>query len=127
MENSRTAIGQPVLVGERMAYQIYSRVWQGQVRYSARVGRPYISKKTGEQDVFPEFEDYTADDFVEAARAAKQHVSQLRQAAYQHRMYQEKAALANTAQPDAEQPASPVPEEPFADRQNGVRRGSESV
>jgi hypothetical protein len=85
MENDRKPIGNPMTVG-RVAYQLYSRRWQGRVKYSAKVGKVYVSKETGQVALIPEFEDYTADDFSHAVSLAKTELVQLTQAAFQQHL-----------------------------------------
>ena len=95
MDDSRKPkpLGQPVLVG-KMAYQIYSRVWDGRIRYLAKVGRPFVSKGTGQMEIIAELEDHAAADFLLAARMAKKQLRQLATQAFQQRLQEQQATFA---------------------------------
>ncbi len=66
-------IGNPVHVGE-LAYQLYRRTWQGRVIFGAQIGKPYVSKKTGEPMLLRSYDERHLDDVVSAARAAKKQI-----------------------------------------------------
>ena len=54
-------IGNPVYVGE-LAYQLYRRTWQGRVIFGAQIGKPYVSKKTGEPMLLRNYDEKYLDE-----------------------------------------------------------------
>ena len=71
-------IGNPVYVGE-LAYQLYRRTWQGRVIFGAQIGKPYVSKKTGEPMLLRNYDEKYLDDVMSAARAAKKQIATMKQ------------------------------------------------
>ena len=123
MDNQRKPIGQPVLIG-KMAYQIYSRVWDGQVRYIAKVGKPYVGKETGLFGIITELEDHTAADFLLAARQAKKELARLAAQAFQQRLQQQQATFSKSR--SASEPSNiPPPLPPAETSANGVAKAAE--
>ena len=66
----------PVYVGE-LAYQLYRRTWQGSIIFGAQIGKPYVSKKTGEPMLLRSYDEKCLDDVMSAARAAKKQIAKM--------------------------------------------------
>ena len=76
--SNEVQIGNPVYVGE-LAYQLYRRTWQGRVIFGAQIGKPYVSKKTGEPMLLRNYDEKYLDDVMSAARAAKKQIATMKQ------------------------------------------------
>ncbi len=83
-------IGNPVYVGE-LAYQLYRRTWQGRVIFGAQIGKPYVSKKTGEPMLLRSYDEKCLDDVMSAARAAKKQIAKMKQATAGQNAFQQLA------------------------------------
>ena len=77
--NNEVQIGNPVYVGE-LAYKLYRCTWQGRVIFGAQVGKPYVSKKTGEPMLLRNFDEKRQDDVTSSSRAAKKQIAKINQA-----------------------------------------------
>ncbi len=75
---NESIVGPPVQVGE-LAYQIYRRTWHGRVIFGAQIGKPYVSKRTGEPMLLRSYDEKHLDDVVSAARAAKRQIAKMKQ------------------------------------------------
>lgn len=92
MGNESTPVGPIVLVG-RAGYQIHSEVWNGKLRFHARVGKPFKKKETGERGIVSIMEADGTDDFVRAAEAAKHQLEHIRQADFQREVEQQASTV----------------------------------
>ena len=62
-----------------MTYQLYRRTWRGRVIFGVQIGKPYVSKKTGEPMLLRNYDEKYLDDVVSAARAAKKQIATMKQ------------------------------------------------
>ena len=102
-------VGEIVLVG-RAGYQIYSEIWNNRVQFTARIGKPFKKKESGERRIVAVMEAESTDDFLRAAEKARQQLEQIRQAEFQRDVEQqhgivEKASLQLVATTDETQAA----------------------
>lgn len=111
-------IGNPVYVGE-LAYQLYRRTWQGRVIFGAQIGKPYVSKKTGEPMLLRNYDEKYLDDVVSAARAAKKQIQAMKQGVANHYAVE---PLTRPEPPGPPQSSLEMPEEPHVhfDESRGV-------
>lgn len=78
MKQDRQPLGQPVDVAGGYGYQLYARVYNGTLRFSARVGKLWINRQTNEPAVIPEFDLYSAEHFRKSVTAAKKHLGEVK-------------------------------------------------
>ncbi|TWT37176.1 hypothetical protein KOR34_21230 [Posidoniimonas corsicana] len=83
MAQRKTTIGDMILVGA-VAYQLYSRIYYGQVEYYAEIGRPYTDKATGRTSIIPQMKAVATRDFLAAAEQAATKLEELRAAQFKH-------------------------------------------
>ncbi|QDV73194.1 hypothetical protein [Botrimarina mediterranea] len=83
MAQNKKPIGDMMLVGA-VAYQLYSRIYYGQVEYYAEIGRPYTDKSTGRTSIIPQMKAVATRDFLAAAEQAGSKLDELRSAQFKH-------------------------------------------
>ena len=82
MKQDRQPLGQPVDVAGGYGYQLYARVYNGTLRFSARVGKLWINRQTNEPTIIPELDLYSAEHFRKSVTAAKKHLGQVKAEAF---------------------------------------------
>ena len=109
MAQEKQIIEGPVQVGHKTGYQIESRMWNGTPRLSARVGKLYVNKSTGQPGILPEFDLYSFDEFLKAARKAKQRLDQV-----SAQMFHNQVANVIHQQQPAQSPQQPQWSQPYS-------------
>ena len=84
MAYQETPIGQIELVG-KVAYQLYSYVYYGNVKYRAKLGIPRHQKDTGETFIIPMMEDDSTRDYQAAVEIVAPLLEELRTAAFRQK------------------------------------------
>lgn len=71
-------LGEPVRVG-KCAYQLFSETWpDGNVRFFAKVGRPFEAKQTGRAGVLNKMYLGSVGDFIRAAQESEDRLEVIR-------------------------------------------------
>lgn len=92
MKKNKTPVGDMTLVGA-VAYQLYSRIYYGQVEYFAEVGRPYRDKTTGRTAIIPQLKASAINDYRVAVDQAASKLEELRSAQFKQTIAHDAQAI----------------------------------
>ncbi len=118
-QTQKQTIEGPIQVGPKTGYEIQSTLWNGKRLLSFRVGKLVPSKKhPGTMIIIPETDLYNFEDFMNAARRAKQSLERHTTQAFHRQMVQAQHPV-----PPAPQPPKSLPQNPAERCQSRTGRG----